>query len=161
MNVNHRLKKIGKDLQEIAYEIEVAAKPKERKGDYIVVHDPDLLFNVSVVKRIFVAKLVGNIVHVLGGKSPKYDYLDLHQRERLKNSKENDVYVARAIAPDWLNPRKEYWWDIEVVWTKTKGWHLMGGGKSGKYLVDGWHRKRPRVGIWDSDKVREIEKSIK
>ena len=161
MNINRKLKRIQQDLQEIAREMETSAsKPRERKGDYIVVDDPDLLFNVSVVKRPWVAKLVRNAVHVIGGKPPKYDFLDQYQREKLKNSKENNVYVASAIAPDWLNPRQDYWWNIKVVWTETRGWHLMGGGKRGRYLA-GWHRKEPRVGIWDHDRVREIEKSIK
>ena len=38
MNINKKLQKIGRDLQEIAYEIETSAsRPRERKGDHDII----------------------------------------------------------------------------------------------------------------------------
>ena len=34
MNINKRLRKINRNLQEVAMEISMSDKPKERKGDY-------------------------------------------------------------------------------------------------------------------------------
>ena len=64
MNINRKLKKINKDLQEVALEMETSAdKPRERKGDYVRLYGAKGLYRDRNLPagsglKYFVAQLV-------------------------------------------------------------------------------------------------------
>ena len=58
MNISKRLQKIGRDLQEIAMDMDPPEKPKRRKGSYVRIHNSK--DNPYDRQSIFIAKLLKN-----------------------------------------------------------------------------------------------------
>ena len=108
MNINKKLKKIGRNLQEITMAINMPDKPQDRKGDYIYIRDP-------MSRKRFIAQLDSN---------PKIF--------------KNRYYKAYFIAParfdkgPWQRSPAGSdfggsFWKYECKWQKGK-WHLIEGG---------------------------------
>ena len=58
MNINQKLQKIGKNLQEVAFEMEIAARPRGKKGDYIRLYTPIGIYeDSSMGSKYFKARL--------------------------------------------------------------------------------------------------------
>ena len=103
MNINKKLRKIGKDLQEVAYEIVAMGPtpPKESKGSYVLVHAGN-------------KKLRAKLVDVPTKGERKYDKLSYGNKDTWVVEFETKYVGGIAVwdGYQWtLSPYREDVWD--------------------------------------------------
>ena len=125
MNINRKLKKISRNLQELALEMEIAARPRGKKGDYIYVHrDRDYFGNIA--NDFFVARLV----------TDPYLSDDYEDRHPVANYGEWLPYPGYWIV-DFVFESGRDFRESTAIWRK-KRWHFS-ERKAKKVSVKNWN----------------------